>query len=1232
VDEVVSALPPLRWTHPIDGRRFVVSVENPVVATPAREGSLSDDRRLTPRECRETGTTYRGALTADVVVRVDGRERSRRVRLGALPIMVGSVRCHLRGASRDQLVKWKEESTDFGGYFVCNGNERVVRMLVATRRHYPLALRRPAYQRRGPLYTPLAVMLRCVRPCMRSQTVRVHYLADGGAHFAFTLDRAEYFLPAGLLLRALRGSTDREVFEALVSAAAPGEDGGPDAFVAERAELLLRQSVGLGCKTRSTALSYLGRHFRGQAQLARRLAPGATDREAGEILLREHVLIHLDDDDDKHACLLLMLGKLYALASGACSDDSADAACHQEVLLPGHLLAKALSERLEDVMTSLGETLKREGDARPEQADLESDAFLRRCLDRLPDVGRRFEYLLNTGNLTSRSGLDLQQTTGFSIVAERLNFMRYLAHFRSIHRGAYFSELRTTTVRKLLPESWGFLCPVHTPDGAPCGLLLHLTRACRVDAAGPADPSAAAAATLGVLAAGGMVPAEPGLALPAPPDYLVVVLDGRVVGSAAADVAESLVSSLRVAKAGALAAAEGRPVPAGVGGAPLSAVELAVPADLEVALIRPGGRGAPFPGLFLFSQSARMMRPVAQELRIRTLPSREGKEGQKEGETVTDINPAPLELIGTLEQQSLDIAVDDGGTCGSDGLEPTHRETSPGAMLSAVASLTPFSDYNQSPRNMYQCQMGKQTMGTPCHAMAHRAENKQYRLTTPQTPLCRTRAYESLGLDEYPSGTNAVVAVLAHTGYDMEDAMILNKSSVERGAFHAAVYKTETVDLADERGARPTFGVDRPPRASRPAGNTDVDEATACPVDEAPYARSVPGNAFGQELPRNMASRPGSSAVTEKGVVPGARHPEADTLDLDGLPHVGTVVWPGRGWLGLKDLATGRCAQKRLKGEEPAIVDQVTLVGPMSASKARSAAAASAPLRASIRLRFPRQPAAGDKFASRAGQKGVLSQLWPDADMPFNPATGMRPDLVINPNAFPSRMTIGMLIESMAGKAGALDGRFVDASPFQPCAPGATKAMRDPAATAGAALEACGYNRYGGETLISGLTGEEFRVDIYVGIVYYQRLRHMVGDKFQVRATGPINPVTRQPIKGRKAGGGIRLGEMERDALLAHGASYTLHDRLHTCSDYATVDVCARCGSVLSSWPGAGAGAGGGGGMGSGGAGAAPGCAVCGAGGGNVRRCAMPYVFKYLAAELAGMNIKLSLDVVGPPE
>lgn len=270
-----------------------------------------------------------------------------------------------------------------------------------------------------------------------------------------------------------------------------------------------------------------------------------------------------------------------------------------------------------------------------------------------------------------------------------------------------------------------------------------------------------------------------------------------------------------------------------------------------------------------------------------------------------------------------------------------------------------------------QCQMGKQSMGTPSTAISKRTDNKMYRLQSGQTPVVRPNLHNHYGFDNFPNGTNAIVAVISYTGYDMEDAMILNKSAHERGFGYGTVYKADIFDLKGVPGAsrstKPTlhFGLGR-----------DVKED----------------------------------------------HDARNIISEDGLPIIGTKVKTGDPLCAYIDDTTGRTKFHKYKGDETAFIDEVRVLG--------SDAGDAELQKIHIKLRIPRSPVIGDKFSSRHGQKGVCSQKFPAIDMPFS-ESGMQPDVIINPHAFPSRMTIGMFVESMAGKAGALHGVAQDATPFK---------------------------------------------------------------------------------------------------------------------------------------------------------------------------------------------------------
>jgi DNA-directed RNA polymerase I subunit RPA2 len=978
--------------------------------------------------------------------------------MGFLPIMVMSNRCHLEKLSPSQLVQAKEESEELGGYFIVNGIEKLVRMLVVTRRNHPMAIIRPSFGNRGATYTKYGVLIRAVRPDQTSQTNVLHYLEDGNITFRFSWRKNEYLVPVMMILKALVETNDREIFEGIVGPA--GSKALGNTFLTDRVELLLRTYKFYELYGKTKTRAYLGERFR----IVLNVADDLTNEQVGTEFLRKVVLVHLNNqanqessDQDKFSMLIYMIRKLYALSAGECTDDNPDTVQNQEILLGGFLYAMTLKERLEEWLNNIkvearqwtrSEKTKKAFGIENFQA-----IFLQKILPKTnpSGLGNLLEYFLSTGNLVSSTGLDLQQTSGYTVVAEKINFYRFISHFRMVHRGSFFAQLKTTKVRKLLPESWGFLCPVHTPDGSPCGLLNHLAHKCLI-----MTKSIDVSHLPPLLTQMGLV-SESSSDIR---ESVCVQLDGRIIGWSSPNQAQIIANTLRYWK---------------VSG------QRKIPKELEIGYV-PGSNGGQYPGIYIFSEVSRMIRPV------KYLPLDK------------------LDYVGPFEQPYMSIA------CTAPEIisnESTHLEFDPTNILSIVANMTPFSDFNQSPRNMYQCQMGKQSMGTPGTALRYRTDNKTYVLQTGQTPVVRPPLYNEYGLDNFPNGMNAVVAVISYTGYDMDDAMIINKSAHERGFGHGTIFKTKVLELE---------------------------------------AKKTRGKAIG----KLFGFCPGSTISEEI----------SERLDLDGLPFIGTKVQEGDiigCWHTVSLAADGSYENRdglnhyfKYEDNEVAFISEVRLIGSEAGNEPCQAI--------SIKFRIPRSPVIGDKFSSRHGQKGVCSQKWPSVDMPFS-ESGIQPDIIINPHAFPSRMTIGMFVESLAGKAGSLHGIPQDSTPWR----------FDEENTAsdffGHQLKAAGYNYYGNEPMYSGITGEEFAADIFIGVVYYQRLRHMVNDKFQVRTTGPVQPLTRQPIKGRKRGGGIRVGEMERDSLLAHGCAFLLQDRLLNCSDYTQSWICRGCGLFTSVQP-----------------------------------------------------------------
>jgi len=1023
------------------------------------------NREIYPAECRERHASYRGKLRVRLEFRLNGGGWQESIReMGQLPIMLKSNRCHLEKDSPAQLVEHKEESEELGGYFIVNGIEKLIRMLIVNRRNYPMAIVRGSFVNRGSTYTKFGMQIRSVRPDQTSQTNVLHYLNDGNVTFRFSWRKNEYLVPVMMILKALVETNDRAIFEGLVGSS--GSKGVTNTFMVERVELLLRTYKAYSLNGKARTRAYLGEKFKPVLGVP----DDMLNEDAGCEFLRKVVLVHLGNYDvtesqnsDKFKMLLFMIRKLYSLVNGECTVDNPDAVSSQEILLPGFLYGMIIKEKLDDWMSSIRVACQ-EWCLRNDRANFTDPNFLKELPTRIlkktnENIGSLLEYFLSTGNLVSPTGLDLQQTSGFTVVAEKINFYRFISHFRMVHRGSFFAQLKTTTVRKLLPESWGFLCPVHTPDGSPCGLLNHLAHKCRI-ATHNLDVSAIPKllSQLGVFESSSASVEE----------TVVVQLDGRILGFCTPKQAHVIGDTLRYWKV------EGTHN---------------VPRELEVGYI-PNTNGGQYPGIYIFSQAARILRPV------RYLPLDK------------------QDYVGPFEQPFMSIACTDNEI---ESGESSHVEYDPTNILSIVANQTPFSDFNQSPRNMYQCQMSKQTMGTPGTSIRYRTDNKTYRLQTGQTPIVRPPSYNEYGLDNFPNGMNAIVAVISYTGYDMDDAMILNKSAHERGFGHGTIYKTKIIRLDEnERNNR-----------ARTKSTRNITKL------------------FGF-APNSFIS----SSTRSK-------------LDTDGLPYIGAQINEGDPLCASHNVTydaaksttspfvnrDGVNTLHRYKDQETAYVEEVRLIGSESGAEPCQSL--------SIKLRIPRSPIIGDKFSSRHGQKGVCSQKWPAIDMPFS-ESGIMPDIIINPHAFPSRMTIGMFVESLAGKAGALHGLAQDSSPWR-------FSEQDTAGDYfGEQLRMAGYNYHGNEPMYSGITGCEFAADIYQGVVFYQRLRHMVNDKFQVRTTGPVTPLTGQPIKGRAKGGGIRVGEMERDALLAHGCAFLLQDRLMGCSDYRREWICKGCGSFLS--------------------------------------------------------------------
>ncbi|KAJ3401560.1 DNA-dependent RNA polymerase II [Chytriomyces hyalinus] len=1071
-------------------KRYIIKFGQVYLAKPQRrEGDGEIDVNFHPQKARLRNLTYAAPIYIDVslsvkraIIAEDGEQefvdetapQTAKIYAGEMPIMLKSDFCLLHDMSEANLYEIGECPYDVGGYFVINGSEKVLigQERMATNHVFVFAKKQPATY----LYS-VEIRSQGEKASKLASTLFMKMMApkgDMGQVIKTSLPYIKQDVPIVVVFRALGIISDKEIMEKICYDF-------DDTPMLELLKPCIEEAFPI--QTREVALDYIGR--RGQSV-------GATKEKrikyAMDILQKEmlpHVGTKAHQETRKAYFFGYMIHRLLLATMQRRDFDDRDHFGKKRLDLAGPLMTQLFRILFRKLTKDITRQL---------QKHVESNkAFNIQSLERSLDANvlkNGLKYSLATGNWGDQSKAS-QARAGVSQVLNRYTFASTLSHLRRLNSPTD-RDGKLAKPRQLHNTQWGMVCPAETPEGQACGLVKNMSLMAIITVGTSSGPFIEHLEELSMETLEEVGPSVL-------KDATKVFLNGMWLGVHREP--ENLVENLRSTRRNC----EVSP-------------EVSIVHDVTECELR------------LYTDAGRISRPLfivdkeSQKLLIQRAHVLALRDPDTDATFVDLLSEGVVEYIDTEEEETAMIAMspDDlesarkaargipeikkernrterSQTVSALTLNWTHCEIHPSMILGICASIIPFPDHNQSPRNCYQSAMGKQAMGIFLTSFQYRMDQTMNILFYPQKPLACTRSMEYLRFRELPAGQNAIVCICCYSGYNQEDSLIMNQSSIDKGLFRSLYFKVY-IDTEKKEGMTQLETIEKPMREN------------------------------------TLRMRQGSyDKLDVDGLVsPGVRVSGDDILIGKTVPLPKDSEEMGQRTSG----HTKRDDSTPLKSTEAGIIDQVMVTTNADGYKF-----------VKVRMRSIRVPQIGDKFASRHGQKGTCGITYRNEDMPFT-RDGITPDIIINPHAIPSRMTIGHLVECLLGKVATHTGHEGDATPFTDV--NVEEISRE--------LEAFGFQKRGFEVLFNGHTGKKLNAQVYTGPTYYQRLKHMVDDKIHSRARGPLQILTRQPVEGRSRDGGLRFGEMERDCMISHGAAQFLKERLFDVSDAYRVHVCDICG------------------------------------------------------------------------